>query len=279
MRFPRRDGFSLATSTEPPCGRLGHADVNGLTAGELHRNDNTAKARVVAPLAGLRNTLYRSDRPPRIRLDNKSCQDYHLLVLDIQVIDDPAAATVALEPMRSRLLSELAAPASAATLAARVGLARQKVNYHLHALEAHGLVRLAQERKWGGLTERLLVATAASYVVSPSALGPVAADPSREIDRLSASYLIALGARVVREVGDLVRRAKETGKRLATLAVDTEVRFRSATDRAAFSNELTEAITKLVSKYHDESAPGGRAHRLVVVAHPLPQKPDPKEPS
>jgi DNA-binding transcriptional ArsR family regulator len=214
----------------------------------------------------------------RMGLDNLSCQAYIWFVLDIQVIEDPAAATVALEPMRSRLLSELLAPASAATLAARVGLARQKVNYHLNTLEAHGLVRLAQERKWGGLTERLLVATAASYVVSPGALGPVAADPSREVDRLSASYLIALGARVVREVGDLVRRAKDTGKRLATLAVDTEVRFRSATDRAAFSHELTEAITKLVSKYHDESARGGRAHRLVVVAHPLPHKPDSKEP-
>jgi DNA-binding transcriptional ArsR family regulator len=154
-------------------------------------------------------------------------------------------------------------------------LARQKVNYHLHALEAHGLVRLAQERKWGGLTERLLVATAASYVVSPSALGPVAVDPNREVDRLSASYLIALGARIVREVGDLVRRANASGKRLATLAVDTEVRFRSPTDRAAFTHELTEAIAKLVSKYHDESAPGGRAHRLVVVAHPLPKKPNP----
>ena len=200
-------------------------------------------------------------------------------MLDIQVIDDPAAATVALGPMRSRLLSELAVPASAATLAARVGLARQKVNYHLNALEAHGLVRLARERKWGGLTERLLVATAASYVVSPGALGPVAADPSRDVDRLSASYLIALGARVVREVGALVRRANDTGKRLATLALDTEVRFRSASDRAAFSDELTAAIAKLVSKYHDASAPGGRVHRLMVVAHPLPQKPEPKEPS
>lgn len=200
-------------------------------------------------------------------------------MLDVQVIEDPAAATVALDPVRSRLLSELAEPASAATLAARVGLARQKVNYHLNTLEAHGLVRLAQERKWGGLTERLVVATAASYVVSPAALGPVAADPSREIDALSASYLIALGARIVREVADLVRRANDTGKRLATLAVDTEVRFRSAADRAAFSNELAEAITKLVSKYHDQSAPGGRAHRLVVVAHPLPRKSDPKESS
>lgn len=201
------------------------------------------------------------------------------MLLDVQVIDDPAAATVALEPTRSRLLSELAAPASAATLATRLGMTRQKVNYHLTALEDHGLVHLAEERKWGGLTERLLVATAASYVVSPSALGPVAADPSREVDRLSASYLIALGARIVREVGDLVRRARQARKRLATLAVDAEVRFRSPAERAAFTDELTQAIATLVSKYHDESAPGGRAHRLVVVAHPLPHNSDSREPS
>jgi hypothetical protein len=74
-----------------------------------------------------------------------------------------------------------------------------------------------------------------------------------------------------------VRRAAATGKRLATLAIDTEVRFRSATDRAAFSNELTEAVAKLVSKYHDESAAGGRLHRLIVVAHPSPQKRESKE--
>lgn len=218
-------------------------------------------------------------KKPRFMLDNKSCQWYLLSMIGIEVIEDPAVATVALEPTRSRLLSELAAPASAATLATRVGLARQKVNYHLRALEAHGLVRLAEERKWGGLTERLLVATAASYVVSPSALGPIAVDPNREVDRLSASYLIALGARIIREVGDLVRRAEAAGKRLATLSVDTEIRFRSPTDRAAFTKELTETIATLVSKYHDASTPGGRAHRLVVVAHPLPQQSEPREPS
>src|SRR5688500_2854326 len=98
-------------------------------------------------------------------------------MLDVEVIDDPVAAVVALEPVRSRLLSELAEPASAATLATRLGLARQKVNYHLRALEAHGLVQVARTRQWGGLTERLLVATAASYIVSPNAMGPVASDP------------------------------------------------------------------------------------------------------
>src|SRR5258708_36945297 len=98
-------------------------------------------------------------------------------MLDIQVIDDPAAATVALEPMRSRLLSELAAPASAATLAMRGGLARQKVNYHLHALEAHGLVRLAQERKWGGPPERPRVGPAAHHARSPSPARPIRHHP------------------------------------------------------------------------------------------------------
>src|SRR5215210_2879320 len=111
---------------------------------------------------------------------------------DVAVIDDPGAAIVALEPIRSRLLSELAEPASAATLATRIGMPRQKVNYHLRTLEAHQLVRVAEERQWGGLTERRMVATAASYVVSPSALGPAASDPGRSADRLSASYLIAL---------------------------------------------------------------------------------------
>ncbi|MEX0713882.1 MAG: helix-turn-helix domain-containing protein [Pirellulales bacterium] len=200
-------------------------------------------------------------------------------MLDVEVIENPADATVALEPVRSRLLSELAEPASAATLAARLGLTRQKVNYHLRALEAHGLVTIAGKRRWGGLTERLMVATAASYIVSPSALGPAAADPGRSADRLSASYAIALAARVVREVAALVRRSRDVGKRLPTLSLDTVIRFRSAADRAAFTEELTKAITTLAGRYHDESASGGRPHRLVVVAHPLPQKPSSKEPS
>lgn len=200
-------------------------------------------------------------------------------MLDVEVIHDPAAATVALEPVRSRLLAELAEPASAAALAKRVGIARQKVNYHLHALEAHGLVREAETRRWGGLTERLLVATASSYVVSPDAMGPAAADPERGLDRLSVGYLIALAARVVREVGDLWRRARAAGKHLATLSVDTEIRFRSATERAAFSRELTDSITRLVACYHDASAPGGRSHRLVLVAYPVPTPTSTQEPS
>lgn len=191
-------------------------------------------------------------------------------MIDVEVIEDHAAAAVALDPTRAQLLAVLAEPNSAAGLAARVGLPRQKVNYHLRALEAHGLVREVGTRKWGGLVERRLVASAAAYVVSPGALGPVEVTPARTADRLSASYLVALAARAVREVGGLLRRAFAAGQRLATLSIDAEVRFRSAAERAAFSRELAVAVADLVARYHDSKAAGGRAHRLLVLAHPLP---------
>jgi hypothetical protein len=54
--------------------------------------------------------------------------------------------------------------------------------------------------------------------------------------------------------------------------IDTEIRFRSAAARAQFSSELTAAITQLAARYHDASALGGRPHRLVLLAYPLPQK-------
>jgi DNA-binding transcriptional ArsR family regulator len=189
-------------------------------------------------------------------------------VQELSVIDDPAAAGVSLDPVRARLLAELVEPGSASSLAGKVGLARQKVNYHLRTLEQHGLIELVAERRKGNMTERVMQAVAASYVISPSALGAVAPDPRRAPDRLSARWLIALAARTVRDVGDLLTAATTAGKRMATFALDGEVRFASAADRAGFADELAQAVTALVAKYHDESAPAGRPHRVVVAIHP-----------
>jgi len=175
-------------------------------------------------------------------------------MLDVQVIEDPAAAAAALDPIRSRLLEELATPGSAAKLAGRVGLPRQKVNYHLKALESHGLLTVTEERRHGGLTERVLQATAASYIVSPSALGARA---------LAKRYLIALAARLMSEVS----RLRDDH---ATLALDAEIKFRTPDDRQAFADELTAAVTRAVGKYHHDD---GRPHRLVVAAHPIEESP------
>jgi DNA-binding transcriptional ArsR family regulator len=190
-------------------------------------------------------------------------------VRDVEVIEDPAAAVVALDPIRARLLRELVEPASAGALAGRTGITRQKLNYHLHTLEAHGLVALAEERRHGGITERVLQATAATYVVSPAALDGSAADPEQAADRFSAQYLVALAGRAVREVGRLSQRADAAGKRLPTFTLDTVIGFRSAEDRAAFADELTAALLDLAARYHHDD---GRPHRLVVAAHPKPEE-------
>ncbi len=192
-------------------------------------------------------------------------------VREVEVLEDPRAAALALDPIKRRILAALDRPGSAASLAGQLGLSRQKINYHLRALEEQGLVEAARERRWGGLTERLMVASAESYVVSPSALGPLAVDPARTRDRLSASYAIALASRMVRELGALLRRADAADKRLATLSVDTVISFKSAADRAAFTRDLTSAITALAARYHDEKEPGARPHRLVVASYPAPK--------
>jgi DNA-binding transcriptional ArsR family regulator len=190
------------------------------------------------------------------------------LVRQVDVIEDPAAAVVALDPVRARLLGELRdEPASAATLAARIGLPRQKVNYHLRTLESHGLVELAEIRMRGGISERMLRATSATYVVSPAAIAGNGARPEQVADGLSADYLISLAGRIVHEVGSQARQADRAGLRLPTFTLDAEVRFRSAADRAAFADELSVAVLELVSRYHHDD---GRPHRLVVASHPSP---------
>lgn len=184
---------------------------------------------------------------------------------DVAVIEDPAAAEVSLDPIRSRLLAELTQPGSATMLAGKIGLPRQKVNYHLRTLEHHGLIHLVEERRKGNVTERMMQATAASYVISPAAMAAVAPDPARAPDRLSARWLLALAARLVRDVGSLITGAGRTGQRVATFAIDADFRFASPADRAAFADDLTAAITGLIQKYHAEN---GREHRLVIAVHP-----------
>lgn len=188
-------------------------------------------------------------------------------MLDLDVIEDPAAALAVLDPVRAKVLAALAEPGSATSVADAIGETRQKVNYHLRTLEQHGLVHLVEERARRGLTERVMVASARSYVLSPVVLGDSAADPG-QIDRLSTQYLVAVAARVVREVGELARRARGANRPLATLTIDTEIRFASAAERASFTAELSAAVTSLASRYHDEASANGRWHRLVVASHP-----------
>jgi DNA-binding transcriptional ArsR family regulator len=188
----------------------------------------------------------------------------------LRVIEQPDAAAAILDPARQHLLAHLAEPDSAAGLARRLGLPRQRINYHLRALEAAGLIELVEERRKGNCFERVVRATARSFVISPVALGELGPGAEATADRLSSAYLLAAAGRIIREVGALDSRARAEGKRIATLTLDAEVRFASAERRSEFARELADAVAALAAKYHDDRAPGGRRFRLVAAVHPAP---------
>ena len=188
----------------------------------------------------------------------------------LDLIQDAERAQSVLQPIRLRLLESLRQPDSAAGLARRLGMPRQKLNYHLRELERHGFLELVEERRKGNCVERVVRATARSYLVDPAALGALAADPDRIADRLSATYLVAVASRAIRELAALRRRSDAAGKKLATLTLLTEVRFASAEARHAFARELSTELARLAAKYHEGTAPGGRRFKFFVGGYPDP---------
>jgi DNA-binding transcriptional ArsR family regulator len=198
----------------------------------------------------------------------------------LEVINRPETAAAALRGTRRALLSALTEPNSAAGLARKLGLPRQRLNYHLKALEACGLLECVEERRKGNCTERVLRATARAFVISPDALGAFGPTPEAAQDRFSASYVVAVAARTITEVSALDARARAEERRISTLTLDAEIRFASPESRAAFAQELSDRIAELVAKYHDDVSPRGRRFRLVAIGHPRPDvTPPPTQPS
>jgi DNA-binding transcriptional ArsR family regulator len=176
---------------------------------------------------------------------------------------------VLLDPLRLRLVDELRhEPDSASGLARRLRLPRQKVNYHLRELEREGFLELVEERRKGNCIERVVRATARAFVIDPGILGALGIDPAEFQDRFSSAYLVAVATKTIRDVATLRERAEKAGKRLATFTLQTEVRFATAADRAAFVEELTADIARLAARYHNEHAEGGRRFQFVVGAYP-----------
>lgn len=186
----------------------------------------------------------------------------------VELVSATEQAATLFHPLRLRLLAELREPDSASGLARRLQLPRQKVNYHLRELEKENLVEEVEERRKGNCVERVLRAKARFYLVNPAALGPLATDPEAVRDRFSSAYLLAVAARAIGDVAALRERAAAAEKRLATLTLETEVRFATASDRRAFTEELTKAIARLVARYDDRESKGGRRFRVFLGSYP-----------
>ncbi len=189
----------------------------------------------------------------------------------VDLIQTPERAAILLQPNRLQILETLREPGSAASAARALGWPRQRVSYHVRELEKHGYLRQVGERRKRNCIERLMQATARRYLVSPQALGMLGLTPDEVEDRFSSAYLIAVASQMSRDVAELEASARGAGKRLATLTLESEVRFASPEDQQAFATDVTEAVKKIVAKYHDDQAAGGRRFRVVLGAHPAVQ--------
>lgn len=182
-----------------------------------------------------------------------------------------------LDPLRLRMLEHLQSPNSATGLAKVMKMPRQRVNYHLRELERHKLVEFVEERRKGNCNERIVRATATSYVINPATLGSLASDPAMIEDRFSSTYQVAVAAKAIRDLAVLEKRATSVRKKLPTLTLQVSVRFAGPEAQQGFARDLTNALAELTAKYHDESTTGGRVFEFYVGGYPAITKSDDAE--
>ena len=186
----------------------------------------------------------------------------------LDIIDDPARARAALQPIRLRLLHLLERPQSAPQVAKAMGMPRQRVLYHLRTLEAQRLVEALDHGSVGRRIDRSYVRTATSYAIAPKTLGGVAVDPRTVADAFSSAYLSAVAGRALNDLAALGRAATARGKRVPTITLETDLRFATPDDQRRFADELTTAFTTLAARYHHPNATNGRTFRVFACGYP-----------
>jgi DNA-binding transcriptional ArsR family regulator len=185
----------------------------------------------------------------------------------LSYVRDPAQARSLLDPLRREILERLHEPGSASTVAAELELPRQRVNYHVRALEQEGLLRHVEDRRKGNCVERFVQATADRYVLDPSLLGTlgVGHSPGRPKLSFSADALADSAAVTLRELAE--NAAAGSAAEVPALAVEAVVHFPSADREVAFGKAIRDAVTALAERYHDPLAGEGRTFRITLGGH------------
>jgi DNA-binding transcriptional ArsR family regulator len=201
---------------------------------------------------------------------------YFLLAVseELHCITDRTLAAEILQPLRLEILRLARAPVSASELSLRLGLSRQRVNYHVRLLARGGFLRRAGRRRRRNMIEQRYVASARAFLLSPELLGAVGADWRRIEDTASAGYLLALGCQMESDVIRVWRETEKTGKGVATLSLKSQFRFESLEQTERFTRALQEAVVRVVTEHTspnlrpDGSPAAGRPYRLVLGCYP-----------
>ena len=196
------------------------------------------------------------------------------------VTDGPRAAVLVQHPVRRTIVALARTPISATEIAGKLGLPRQRVNYHVRKLERARFLTPADRRLRRNMVEQRYVATAQSYVIAPELLGALAPHASAARDGASAAALFSIASRAQADMTRVMTEAGAESKRVSTMSLTTDVRFETPEQRAAFAAALEEAIADVVARHTapyttTDGSPGeGRPFRLFLGCHPIPRTPD-----
>ena len=206
-------------------------------------------------------------------IDKFFCHEYVPIMDSVQTVIDPEVAALLMHPLRRRIVEEAQHPTSASEIARRIGEKRQKVNYRVTELAEAGLLVPAGERNRRNMTEKLYRASSSSYAIDSRTLGKLAPNPESMSDGLAAGTLLALADQATTEIGLSLRQARAAGKRLATTAIEAELRFTSAQQKAEFAEALSQAIADVVVRHsHPATSRKGHRYRFIAGAYPIPKK-------
>jgi DNA-binding transcriptional ArsR family regulator len=163
-------------------------------------------------------------------------------------MDDADEVVETLSQFRREVLAALSAPASATEIARNLGTTRQRVNYHVRALEEAGLLELHEERQRRGLTERVMRKSADIVLVDPSAFDM--AQLSR-VDAAGITGVVAVAADLIRQAAAVSAAASERDERVAAATLDTSIRVESPRALRTMLEEVAAVLAR-----HDSGEEG-----------------------
>jgi DNA-binding transcriptional ArsR family regulator len=193
---------------------------------------------------------------------------------EILCITERAHAAEVLQPLRLEILRLTRDPTSASEMSQKLGLSRQRVNYHVRVLARSGFLKRAGRRRRRNMVEQRYVASARAFLLSPELLGAVGADWRKVEDAASAGYLLALSCQMGSDLVRVWRESGTTGKQVSTLSLKSQFRFESPEQRERFTKALEEAVVRVVTDHTSpnlkpDGSPGpGRPYRLVLGCYP-----------
>lgn len=159
----------------------------------------------------------------------------------VVMLGDPDDVIDNLSRTRRAVLSALDEPASATVVARRLGSTRQKVNYHLRALEQAGLVECAELRPRRGLTERVMRRTSDVVLVDPLAFD--ASELARS-DVAGVAGVVATATDLIRQAATVASAAARRRARVASAVLDTEIRVASPAALSAMLDEVAAVVAR-----------------------------------